>query len=256
MKKVGLIGNPLKHSFSEQYFGEKFSRLNIRDWSYSLYPMPYIDSLPKLLSAEPKLVGLNITIPYKKLSLKYVHELDEVAAQIGAINTISIDENRRLKGYNTDVIGFENTLVPFLGDNVNDLTALILGSGGAAHAIRYALDKLEIPYTTVSRDANKGITYADLDEKIMRDNHLIINCTPVGTYPNESLSPAIPYKYITSRHFLYDLVYNPKKTLFLQRGARNGAKVINGYSMLEMQAEASWDIWLKDTRENNLWNQK
>ncbi len=245
MKKLGLIGNPLTHSFSEKYFAEKFVKMGTQDWVYKLFPLPTIDKLPSLLASEPDLVGLNITIPYKQQALKYIHELDNEAAKIGAINTISIGQDGRLKGSNTDVIGFENTLVPFIGKQIEGIRALILGSGGAAKAIQYVLAKNDIPYTVVSRKASRGVQYEDVDETMLQDNRLIINCTPVGTYPNEEQSPPIPYEYLGAKHFLYDLVYNPKKTLFLQQGSQRGAKTINGYGMLEMQAEAAWEIWNK-----------
>jgi len=246
MRKLGLIGNPLKHSFSEKYFGNKFQKLGLESWSYELFPLPSIDSLPKLLATNPSLHGLNITIPYKQEALKYIHELDAEATQIGAINTIAIQKDGKLKGYNTDVIGFENSVKPFLGDNAIGMKALILGSGGAAQAIKFVLDKMSIPHTTVSRSASNGTTYSSLDKEAIDSNQLIINCTPLGTYPNIETAPELPYEYMTSKHFLYDLVYNPEKTLFLRRGEEQGAKTMNGYSMLEMQAEASWEIWNKD----------
>lgn len=244
MKKLGLIGKTLTYSFSKKYFAEKFSSLNIEDWEYELYPLENIELLPRLLKDHPDLVGLNVTIPYKKEVLKYIHELDEEAIEIGAINTILI-QGEKLIGANTDVYGFKNSLLPFIGTKIETLQALVLGTGGAAQAIHYVLDTLNIKSKSVSRQHEKGITYDKLDKKIVREHKLIVNCTPLGTHPNVDQAPPFPYHYLTRQHFLYDLVYNPPKTLFLQRGMDHGAKTINGVSMLELQAEASWDIWNK-----------
>lgn len=243
MKKLGLIGNPLKHSFSKKYFAEKFNAEKIEGWTYDLYPLDHIDQLEILLQKEPELIGLNITIPYKEQALKFVHNLDKDAEKIGAINTISIGKNGHITGSNTDIIGFENSLVPFLGKNPNGLNAMVLGSGGASKAIHYVLGKLDIQYTQISRDPSKGISYEQLNKGIMEEHDLIINCTPLGTYPKEDEAPMIPYQFLQQKHYLYDLVYNPEKTLFLRKGMRAGAKTINGLSMLALQAEASWDIW-------------
>ena len=197
-----------------------------------------------MIKNNPNLKGLNVTIPYKQEVLKYIHELDEEAAQIGAINTIRFGADGRLKGYNTDVVGFEKSLVPFLGAAIDqNLHALILGTGGASKAILYVLNKLRIKSTYVSRSANRGIAYEQLDEQAVSQHRLIINCTPLGTYPDVDQAPPFPYSYLTEKHFLYDLVYNPEKTLFLKRGEERGAKTINGIPMLALQAEASWKIW-------------
>ncbi len=250
MKQLGLIGNPLKHSFSKKYFAEKFAKEGIEDWHYDLYPLDSIDHLPSLLKDIPNLVGLNVTIPYKQLALKYMHELDKDAADIGAINTIVIKANGKLKGYNTDVIGFQHSLIELLDgdkykDEIKDLQALVLGTGGAAKAIVYTLKKLNIPYKLVSRNPERGILYENLDEKIVQNHQLIINSTPLGTFPNINQAPPFPFQYLSKEHFLFDLVYNPEKTLFLQHGINHSAKTMNGALMLKFQAEASWDIWKK-----------
>jgi shikimate dehydrogenase len=246
MKKLGLIGETLHHSFSKKYFREKFEKEEILDWVYDLYELENIGKFEQLLENEPLLVGLNVTSPYKQEVLKYIHELDDEAAAIGAINTIKFTTNGTLKGYNTDAIGFENSLIPFLGKaKLQDIKALILGTGGASKAILFVLNKLGIQSSYVSRSATKGLTYQQLDKQIVSQYKLIINCTPLGTFPLVDAAPPIPYELLTAQHFLYDLVYNPKKTLFLKRGEQQGAKTINGISMLALQAEASWNIWNK-----------
>jgi len=244
MKKLGLIGKTLNYSFSKKYFKEKFEQEDILGWEYDLYPLETIGHFKQLLENESELAGLNVTIPYKQKVLKYIHDLDEEAAQIGAINTIKFGADGRLKGYNTDTVGFEKSLVPFLGTAINEnLHALILGTGGASKAILFVLNKLQIKNTYVSRSADRGSTYEQLDEQAVSQHRLIINCTPLGTYPDVDQAPPFPYSYLTEKHFLYDLVYNPEKTLFLKLGEKRGAKTINGIPMLALQAEASWKIW-------------
>ena len=244
MKKLGLLGKTLNYSFSKKYFQEKFEKEGVLDWVYDLYELDNITEFKQLLKNEPQLAGLNVTIPYKQEVLKYIHELDDEAAAIGAINTIKFIEDGKLKGYNTDVVGFEKSLTPFLGAvKDQDLHALILGTGGASKAILFVLHKLNIKSTCVSRSASRGITYDQLDKQVVSKHKLIINCTPLGTYPEVDQAPPLPYTYLTDKHFLYDLVYNPEKTLFLKRGAAQGARTINGIPMLTLQAEASWKIW-------------
>ena len=245
MKKLGLIGKDIDYSFSKQYFTDKFLKLGIHDWVYNLYHLEVIEELPKLLEAEPNLIGLNITIPYKIDALQYVDSLDSNAKKIGAINTVSIGDDKKIRGFNTDIIGFRKSLLDLLGESFDkeNIKALVLGTGGAAQAIIFVLEELDIPFKMVSRSKRKGIQYKALNKQIIQEHRLIINSTPLGTFPNIKAAPEIPYNYLNEQHFLYDLVYNPQKSLFLQRGEASGAKIKNGLSMLEIQAEAAWDIW-------------
>ena len=250
MKLYGLIGYPLGHSFSKKYFSEKFKREGIINCSYELFPIPSIKDLPSLISSNPFLKGLNVTIPYKQQVLEYVTEKTGAVKNIGAANTIKI-EGDKLIAYNTDVIGFENSFVRKLKppDNYRDKKALILGTGGSAKAIQYVLKKLGIEFLIVTRNhqpENGTINYSMIDETIMNDYNVIINCTPVGMYPNEDQCPDLPYQYLTEEHYLYDLVYKPEKTLFLKKGEQKGATIQNGYEMLTIQAEESWKIWNAD----------
>lgn len=245
MKKLGLIGKDIEYSFSKQYFTEKFKKAGIEDWSYELYSLQHIDQLPELLKSEPDLVGLNVTIPFKREVLRYIHEIEDTACQIGAVNTLIIDANKQIKGANTDIIGFKQSLNDFLPSIRSSLKALVLGTGGASQAITFVLNELDIPYKMVSRSKAKGMTYTELNEDILADYRLIINTTPLGTFPMVEESVDIPFEYLGEKHFLYDLVYNPQKSLFLQRGESQGARIKNGLSMLEIQAEAAWDIWKK-----------
>ncbi len=244
MKKLGLIGKDIEYSFSKQYFSTKFEKEGISDWSYELYSFNHINQLPKLLKSDPLLVGLNVTIPFKKDVLKYLHQVEETALKIGAVNTISIADDQLL-GYNTDILGFKKSLMDFVGDKITDLKSLVLGTGGASQAIIFVLEELGIPYQLISRSASKGLTYASLDKEIILSHPLIINCTPLGTYPKVDEAVDIPYSHLSGEHFLFDLVYNPQKSLFLQRGEKHGANILNGYKMLEIQAEEAWKIWIK-----------
>lgn len=243
MKCYGVIGYPLDHSFSKKYFTEKFKQEGITDCCYEMFPLKTIDELKDLLIVQyPDLVGLNITIPYKRSVLHFLTDATNIPAGLNACNCMRIvDEN--IIGYNTDVIGFEKSLYPLLKAHHTD--ALILGNGGAAEAVKFVLQKLNISYKIVSRKIHEGshLTYGDLDEAIIKENKLIINTTPVGTSPNVDECPAIPYQYISAAHLLFDLVYNPEKTLFLQKGEEHGAAIKNGYEMLVLQAEESWKIW-------------
>lgn len=244
MNRLGLIGYPLTHSFSPSYFTKKYKEEGIEGWQYDAYPIATIEAFPKLWEDE-NLVGLNVTIPYKELVIPFLDELDESASSIGAVNTIS-RVGERLVGYNTDVFGFESSLLQLIGKEKIE-NALILGTGGASKAIKYVLGKLSIQTSLVSRSKEKGdLTYDDLDKRIMCDTQLIVNTTPVGTYPNVDNAPDLNYNYIDSRHYLYDLVYNPPKTLFLEKGEKRGAKTKNGLMMLHQQAEKSWEIWTSD----------
>lgn len=245
MKLFGLIGFPLTHSFSKKYFSEKFSREGIADCAYELYPIDRITLLETLLADHPDISGLNVTIPYKIAVLDYVDELDPAAAYIGAVNTLHISDRqgkRFIKGYNTDAYGFEASLKPLL--ETNHKQALIFGDGGAAKAVKYVLEQLNISYTSVLRRPQEGcLTYGDLDKSLLSASTILINTTPLGTYPEVEACPEIPYQFITSQHLAYDLVYNPEETAFLQRAKAQGAKTKNGLDMLHLQAERAWTIW-------------
>ncbi|WP_018631242.1 shikimate dehydrogenase family protein [Niabella aurantiaca] len=241
MRLYGLIGFPLSQSFSKRYFTEKFEKEGIGDCRYEAFEIPSIRQLPELLQQYPELAGFNVTIPYKQEVMAFLHELDGEAESIGACNCIRIS-NGRLKGYNTDAAAFETTLLQQLQPHHQQ--ALILGTGGAARAVRYTLEKLGVSYRYVSRTPGENEWgYADLDAGIMEAYSLIINTTPLGSYPNIEGKPNLPYTLITSRHYLYDLVYNPPLTAFLKEGKDRGALIKNGYEMLVGQAELSWNIW-------------
>lgn len=243
MRQFGLIGYPLGHSFSKQYFTEKFQKEGLTDCSFETYPLVSIDEFPALLQTHPSLKGLSVTIPYKELVLQYVTDLSEEVKQIGATNSIKI-EGSKLTAYNTDIIGFEQSFVPLL--KPEHQKALILGTGGAAKAVQYVLQKLGIDFLFVSRSEvpKEGwINYKQVDATIISEYTLIINCSPAGMTPHEETYPDIPYHLLTPRHYLYDLVYKPAKTLFLQKGEERGAIIHNGADMLIIQAEASWKIW-------------
>lgn len=240
----GLIGYPLSHSFSKRYFSEKFEREDLADRKYELFPIASVEELPALIADHPVLRGLNVTIPYKERVIPFLDDVRSEAAAVGAVNTIAVRENG-LIGYNTDVYGFETSLRRFLQEHhAQPAEALVLGTGGAAKAVCYVLDKLSLPFLQVSRNAERGdLTYEDIDEKIIRQHELIINTTPLGMAPDIETFPILPYEYLTSRHLLYDLVYNPERTAFLTKGARRGCPVKNGLEMLHLQAERSWAIW-------------
>jgi len=246
MNLLGLIGYPLSHSFSKKYFADKFQREGIKGWNYELFPIEDIDFFPTLVDEYPELKGLNVTIPYKEKVVDYLDELDEAVHQIGAVNTIRIVDGK-LKGFNTDVYGFQRTLEKFLasssfGESLNK--AMVLGTGGAAKAVCYVLDQLNFEYLRVSRSDGKGdLTYKDMNGIHIDQYPLIINTTPLGMSPNIETCPEIPYDSLTEKNFLYDLVYNPEKTLFLNRGTEKGASTLNGYNMLVDQAEKAWEIW-------------
>lgn len=248
MEIFGLIGKKLQHSFSPAYFRQKFAELNI-DADYRLFEIEDISNFPELIRNTPELVGLNVTIPYKKAIIPFLDEIDVVSQELGAVNTIKIQQqngNQILKGFNTDVIGFEKSVKPFVEKRKN-ISALILGTGGSAQAVVYVLNKLGIDYHFVSRTArgSKFYGYSDLSQEVILLNNLIINTTPAGMFPNIEDGPAIPFESIGENHILFDLIYNPSETLFLKRGKQNGAKVANGLTMLQFQAEASWEVWKK-----------
>ncbi|MCW3467720.1 shikimate dehydrogenase family protein [Chitinophaga nivalis] len=241
MKIYGLIGYPLSHSFSKGFFAKKFEAENITDCLYDNFPIPAITEFPTLLHQQPHLNGLNVTIPYKEVIIPYLDGLNDAAARIGAVNCIRFEGGKKI-GYNTDVIGFSNSIRPLILPHHTH--ALVLGTGGAAKAVMYALQEMNIAYTLVSRQATaEAIAYDALDQAVIEKHTVIINTTPLGMYPQVDAAPDIPYQYLTSRHLLYDLVYNPAVTLFLQRGVAQGAITKNGHDMLILQAEASWEIW-------------
>jgi len=241
MKVFGLIGYPLSHSFSKGFFAEKFQKEGISDCIYENFSLEDISQFPALLEQQPDLRGLNVTIPYKEAVLPWLDELSPAAEQIKAVNCIQFHEGIRI-GFNTDVMGFKRSLQPLL--KPHHTNALVLGTGGAAKAVMFVLQELNIPYTVVSRRAHDGIiTYDTLDKDIMTAHTIIINTSPLGMYPQVDAAPPIPYELITKHHLLYDLIYNPAETLFLKQGAAKGAAIKNGHEMLVLQAEASWDIW-------------
>ena len=241
MKLFGLIGYPLSHSFSRKYFTEKFEKEGVADHEYLLFPIPHIEELKKVLSDYPGLKGLNVTIPYKEQVIPYLDELSPVVQQVGACNCIRIDEGR-LTGFNTDVVGFKQTLEPHLKPHHNK--ALVLGTGGAAKAVYHVLRELNIEFTMVSRTSSENtITYEMIDEQVISEHKLIINTTPLGMHPQVESAPLIPYAFLGTEHYLYDLVYNPDPTLFLKKGMEMGATTENGSEMLVIQAEESWKIW-------------
>lgn len=242
-KVFGLLGRNISYSFSKGYFTKKFEALGLRKHLYKNFDLQRIKDLPKLIQQETFLKGMNVTIPYKEEVLPYLDELDQTASEIGAVNTIKFTEQGGLKGYNTDVVGFEKSIGPYLKKHHKH--ALILGTGGASKAVAYALRKNKIAYKFVSRNpaGKEEISYQALSEEIMNACHVIVNCTPLGTSPNIHVSPNIPYHLLSERHLLFDLIYNPEITDFLAKGKQQGAAIKNGYEMLALQAEESWSIW-------------
>jgi len=249
LRQFGLIGYPLSHSFSQKFFTEKFLQENIVNASYHNFPIPSMESFGALWKENPNLEGLNVTIPYKKEVIPFLQHSSAVVQEIHACNCIR-KFNNELYGYNTDVIGFEKSLLPFL--KPHHTHALILGTGGAAAAVQWVLQKLNIQFQIVSRKANaieantemkSIISYNNLNKSLVETHTLIINTSPVGMYPNTNEAPPIAYEGITAQHHLYDLVYNPTETLFMKKGLEKGATVQNGLAMLHIQAEESWAIW-------------
>ena len=247
MQKYGLVGYPLKHSFSIGYFNEKFSSEKI-EAEYINFEIPDINNFPEIIEANPNLHGLNVTIPYKEKVIPYLDELDKQAAAIGAVNVIKIIRNKggkpKLIGYNSDIIGFTQSIQPLLQSHHKK--ALILGTGGASKAVFHGLKNLGIEAKFVSRTARFGmLTYEELNAEIIKEYTVIVNSTPVGMYPKVDACPDIPYEAITSEHLLYDLLYNPNITLFMKKGEAKGAVTKNGLEMLLLQAFAAWEIWQK-----------
>jgi shikimate dehydrogenase len=246
MRKFGLIGYPLSHSFSVGFFAKKFSDEQITDAMYQNYPLESIDEFTGLIDSTPDLAGLNVTIPYKQKIIPFLSDLDETAQKVGAVNTIKFERNQgilRLIGYNTDVYGFEESLKPHLGKGHKK--ALVLGTGGASKAVIYVLEKLNIMVDVISRNPADDVykTYEELTSEDMMDHKIIVNTTPLGMYPKLDQMPEIPYNRLTSEHLLFDLIYNPLETAFLTEGVKKGAKAINGLKMLHLQAVKAWEIW-------------
>src|SRR5690606_8728653 len=248
MRKFGLIGCPLKHSFSKRYFSQKFQDEHLTDCQYDLFEIDNIDKIIVVLENNPELVGLNITIPYKEQVIPYLDELEPGCKAIGAVNTIKVTGDK-LVGYNTDYIGFKQSLSTWLPSE--PVKALVLGTGGASRAVKQALVDLAIPFLMISRNPSKqeeGVSYEELAQasEIFGTHHLIINTTPLGTYPKIDEMPDIPFSFLSAKHMVYDLVYNPEETLLMKTVRQAGGMAKNGLEMLHLQAEASWEIWNRD----------
>lgn len=243
-KILGLIGYPLAHSFSRQYFAEKFEKEGIKDYVYQNFELEKLNLFPDLIKNHPDITGLNVTIPYKEKILKFVDEVSPEVEAVGAANTLLIHPSaKKITAYNTDIYGFKQSLLAYL--NPEHRKALILGTGGAAKAVAYALLQLGIVATMVSRQPKSSaqLAYHDLDENLVKSHLLVINTTPLGQFPNIEKSPEFPYNFITNRHLFCDLIYNPAETRFLKQARKMGAKTCNGLKMLYLQAEKAWQIW-------------
>lgn len=239
--RFGLVGRHISYSFSRGYFSEKFKHLGLDRHSYENFDLEEISVFPELLRNNHDIKGLNVTIPYKEAILPYLDALDPQAEKIGAVNTIKFTANG-LTGFNTDAYGFQKSLEPHL--KTYHKKALILGTGGASKAIAFVLDNIGIDFSFVSRNPGKNqYAYTDLSAALLNEYLVIINCTPLGTHPDIALKPSIGYEHLGKRHLLFDLIYNPEKTAFLQHGAEQGAAICNGLRMLELQAEKAWEIW-------------
>ena len=242
MAKYGLIGHNIGYSFSKTFFNFKFDQENRND-SYENFDIPVLSEISKILENNPDLKGLNVTIPYKKSIIQLLDKVDKEALQIGAVNTIKINKDGTLKGYNTDHYGFSKALMEFLP--IKEKKALVLGIGGASKAVKYVLEVMNFEVTQVSRTkTKKNITYKDLNRDIISQNYLIVNCTPLGTFPNIEEFPDIPYEYLTKDHLAFDLTYNPRETKFMKLSKDRGARKSNGLKMLEYQAKKAWSIWI------------
>ncbi len=248
MRKYGLIGYPLGHSFSKKYFNEKFSKEQISGCSYENYPLPDLNQFRKLISDIPDLCGLNVTIPYKSGIINYVDIIDPEATEIGAVNVLKIlrsGHDTKIFGFNSDVTGIRETLIPCLSENIKN--AIVLGTGGSSLAVCFVLKKLGIKAIQVSRIRKHGtICYQDIDYDLIKSHQLIINTTPLGMFPDIESKPDINYNLLSEKHILFDLVYNPEITSFLKMGKERGCKTISGLKMLWSQAERSWEIWNND----------
>ena len=242
-KVFGLLGKNISYSFSRGYFAKKFELLGLNKHKYKNFDIQDIADFSSIIKDEPCLKGINVTIPYKEEVMQYLDIIDDTAKEIGAVNTIKFTKRGNLKGYNTDVVGFENSISPYFKSHHK--FALILGTGGASKAIAYALKKNKIQYKFVSRkpSGKEEISYDDLTNDVLNKYHIIVNCTPIGTSPDIHVSPNIPYQFLSEKHLLFDLIYNPEISAFLAKGKQQGASIKNGFEMLEMQAEESWRIW-------------
>lgn len=243
MRKFGLIGKNIDYSFSKAFFSAKFKAENIKDATYINFDIENVTDFPSILNNNSDLKGLNVTIPYKELIIPYLDKLDKRARKIGAVNTIKFTKKGYLKGYNTDYFGFKESLIPQL--RPHHKSALILGTGGASKAIAYALNKINIEYHFVSRQSSGKVplTYNSLTLEDIKKHTIIINCTPIGTFPNIEACPKIPYEALSEDHLLFDLIYNPKVTQFLKMGKQKKATTVNGLEMLKLQADKAWRIW-------------
>jgi len=243
-KKFGLLGKDISYSFSKKYFSEKFKNDLFQDCCYENFDIPTIEEFPTILKNNPDLKGLNVTIPYKETILPYLDTLSQKAFKIGAVNVIRFTKKGNLKGYNSDWYGFKKALEPLV--QPHHKKALILGTGGAAKAVAFALEQMGIFYTYVSREATENaIDYNRINTTTFDNYHIIINCTPIGTSPNINEFPPIPYQFFTEKHIAFDLIYNPDETQFLRKAKKKGAIIKNGYEMLVFQAEKAWKIWNK-----------
>lgn len=245
-KLYGLIGKNISYSFSAQYFNAKFKKEKITNAEYRNFDIEAISAFSNLLETNENIKGLNVTIPYKQAIIPYLDSLSKKAIKIGAVNTIKISKKGKLKGYNTDWYGFIKAIKPMLKSHHKN--ALILGTGGASKAIEFALSKLGISYILVSRTSQENtLTYSQLNKEILEKHTVIINTTPLGTFPNTEDFPEIPYEFLTSNHIAFDLIYNPETTMFLKLAATKGAQTQNGHTMLKLQAEKAWRIWNKSS---------
>lgn len=244
IEKYGLIGKNISYSFSKQYFTDKFEQENLPNFSYENFDISDINQLQSIVAETLYLKGLNVTIPYKESVFPFLDKIDKKALAIGAVNTIKITKKQKLKGYNTDYYGFKKAIKPYL--KPHHKKALILGTGGASKAVAYALHTLEIEYKFVSRNPKmEQLSYEDLNSEIFNEYHIVINCTPLGTFPNIAEFPPLPYSFFTNKHLAFDLIYNPAETSFLQKAKEFKSETLNGYQMLIFQAEKAWRIWNK-----------
>jgi len=245
MRKFGLIGYPLGHSFSKKYFAEKFLNEHITDCIYENYPLTDILQLERLIESETELCGLNVTIPYKSVVIRFLDVIDPEAKEIGAVNVLKIKRiagEIKLYGYNSDITGIRDSLIPYINNDVNQ--AIVLGTGGSSRAVSHVLKHLGLKVVNISRNKKPGvITYSDIDFKLINDTQIIVNTTPLGMFPDIESRPDLDYNLLNKNHILFDLVYNPEKTSFLKSGEDRGCVIIGGLKMLHSQAEKAWDIW-------------
>lgn len=239
--RFGLVGKNISYSFSKGYFTQKFSSLNLVHNSYENFDIQHIEEFKNIIKDHNDLKGLNVTIPYKEAVIPYLDRVDHKAAKIGAVNTIKFTEEG-LIGFNTDVFGFRDSIEPHL--KKHHTKALILGTGGASKAVAFVFEELNIAHTFVSRNPKPNqLSYEDLNQSIIEKNTVLVNCTPLGTFPDISTKPSLPYQFLNEKHLLFDLIYNPEKTAFLKEGEARGALILNGHKMLAIQAEKAWEIW-------------